>query len=467
MTTIAAQEKLPYLFLDSGALLFKRSSIRPQEQQQKITTARGIARAMQAMNSRAVGIANQDLAGGIELLKEIQEQQQLNWLSMNLVDPESRKPIFTPSVNTKVGETTIGILGITDEQAGQKNNQNPKEYIILPWQETLPSAVAGIGKTTDMVILLSSYPAKVNQEIARTVKGIDLILASGHSPTNKIPYLEGNVLMAKVASQGKYVGMMRINWTESGLWGHNFDDLKRAERNRLDRVNWQIGRLEKRAGGGDLSSDARYTRLLADKEKIRLKIKEIENRKQNAPEIEKACSFSNRFIALKTSMPEDRAIRNIVDKTTQKVNDLNRKKTTIRNQKQHPSMKTVVGWQKCRECHAEQTAFWQTTDHSKALQSLQAINQQFNEDCLLCHVTLPSYDPARVRADNLLQQLPKSLQMVGCESCHGAGAAHAGQPEAIRTVKIDETVCLTCHTPDHDDNFVFSEKIGKVRCPRE
>ena len=128
-------------------------------------------------------------------------------------------------------------------------------------------------------------------------------------------------------------------------------------------------------------------------------------------------------------------------------------------------MKTVVGWQKCRECHAEQTAFWQTTDHSKALQSLQAINQQFNEDCLLCHVTLPSYDPARVRADNLLQQLPKSLQMVGCESCHGAGAAHAGQPEAIRTVKIDETVCLTCHTPDHDDNFVFSDKVGKVRCP--
>ena len=58
--------------MDSGALLFKQNSIRPEMQEQETGTAQGIARAMQAMNCRAVGIAAQDLAGGIDLLKKIQ-----------------------------------------------------------------------------------------------------------------------------------------------------------------------------------------------------------------------------------------------------------------------------------------------------------------------------------------------------------------------------------------------------------
>ncbi len=279
---------------------------------------------MQAMNSRAVGIADKDLAGGIELLKEIQQQQQLNWLSMNLVDSETKKPIFATSVNSKVGETEIGILGITDEQAGQKSN--PTGYTILPWQETLPSAVAAISSTTDMVILLSSYSAKINKEIAQAVEGIDLILASGHSPSNKIPYLVGNTLVAQTASQGKYVGVMNIIWKESGQWGHNFSDLKRAEQNRLDRLNWQIGRMEKRAKGTTLTNDARYQKLHADIEKTELKIKELQDKQQNAPTGEELCSFSNQFIGLKSSMPEDKKIQTIIDQTTLEVNKLNKKK---------------------------------------------------------------------------------------------------------------------------------------------
>ncbi len=43
-------------------------------QEQEAVTARGIAQAKQAMNCRAVGIAAQDLAGGIDLLREIRDK---------------------------------------------------------------------------------------------------------------------------------------------------------------------------------------------------------------------------------------------------------------------------------------------------------------------------------------------------------------------------------------------------------
>ena len=461
ITTIAGQEKLPYLFVDSGALLFKQNTIRSGMQEQETTTAKGIAGAMQAMNSRAVGIAAQDLAGGIDLLKEIRDNQKLNWLSMNLVDSEKREPVFTPFVNTRVGSTQIAILGLTDEQAARKNDPG---YIILPWQEVLPEVLAGIDHKADMVILLSSYPEEVNMEIARTLLGIDLILESGHSATNLPPHKAANTMLTKVAGRGKYVGMMRINWTDPGHWGENCSDRIRTEQNHLDRINWQIGRIEKRARKNEVSTDERYTQLLTERKQSEQKIVDMEKAAEETTE--EPCSFTNRFIALKSSMPEDREVQAIIDQTTLEVNKLNRKRVRTGSRQQHSALSTLAGWQQCRQCHPKQTAFWQTTDHAKAWQTLADANQQFNEDCLLCHVTLPYYDAARVRSEKLLLQLPQSLYNVGCESCHGPAAAHSKQPEAVETIFPNEDTCKGCHTPDHDDNFIFADKVQKVRCPK-
>jgi len=416
---------------------------------------------MQAMNCRAVGIAAQDLAGGMDLLKEIQNKQKLNWLSMNLVDSTTNKTIFAPSVDTKIGNINVSILGVTDERAG---NGKDVGYDLLPWQEVLPEVVAKVDTRADMIILLSSYPDNINKEIARTVQGIDLILESAHGSSNQNPRKVEDTLLARVGARGKYVGMMRINWTDAGQWGQNYSELIRAEQNRLDRISWQIGRMEKRAHKKDRKADERYQHLLVTKELSVRKIEELKKTKELATG--EPCSFTNRFIGLKSSMPEDRGIQAIVDQTTREVNRLNRNRMRNSRKQQHSSMDTLAGWQKCQKCHPNQAAFWQTTDHADSLQTLEEAEQQFNEDCLLCHVTLPYYDAARVKSEKLLLQLPKSLKNVGCESCHGPAAAHSRQPESIRTVLPNEKTCTGCHTPDHDDNFIFADKVQKAGCPR-
>jgi hypothetical protein len=85
----------------------------------------------------------------------------------------------------------------------------------------------------------------------------------------------------------------------------------------------------------------------------------------------------------------------------------------------------MSGWQACRSCHPEQTRFWQQTKHAGAWQTLEKANQQFNQDCLICHVTLPTYDMETVLGDNLLAALSPELKGVGCEACHGPGKNHA------------------------------------------
>ncbi len=414
------------------------------------------------MHCRALGISALDLAGGVELLKEMEKQENLQWLSANLVKPGTETPLFKPYIRTTVGNTPVTILGLTEEPAARHANG---AFTVLPWKKVLPDLLEEVSKTGDMVILLSSCPESVNREIAGTMAGIDLILQSAHSPANRPPQQVNNTLLAQVAARGKYLGMMRINWTDAGTWGSDSSARIRAEQNRLDRINWQLGRMERRAGDKDLSGDKRYNELLAAKKQSEEQIAALKKARAQAPA--EPCSYSNRFIALKSSLPEDHEVQAIIDQTTREVNQLNKKRVSRRGGNRiHPSLSGLAGSEACNECHPVQSQFWKTTGHARARQTLVNNHQQFNDNCLLCHSTLPFYAPGRVKAENLLSRLPEKLYNVGCESCHGPALAHSKNPETVQPRLPTETTCKECHSPERDDNFIFAEKRMKIRCPR-
>ncbi|MCI5145616.1 MAG: hypothetical protein D3923_08805 [Candidatus Electrothrix sp. AR3] len=422
-------------------------------------TAHGIAEAMQAMNCQAVGLAAHDLAGGVDLLKKIQKEQQLNWLSMNLVDSEKKKVVFTPSLVTKIGEVSVAVLGITDDQINLDEKKEESRHTLLPWQDVLPKAVDQAGDKADMLILLSSYPYEINKKIAESLPGIDLILASGHAAATSYPVIVNNTLFAQTGSRGKYLGMMRINWTETGKWEHNNLNEIQAKQNRLGQINKQLSQLQKKIK--ELSKHKTYQKLSKTKKQLQAEIKKLESEKPSKDK--NLCRFTNKFIALRSSLPEEPKVGAIVSRTTEEVNTRNRERALKKKEKISGPLKTLAGWQQCAKCHPDQTNFWQETGHAQSMQTLKKVNQQFNEDCLLCHVTLPYYDAARVKREKLLlQQLPIALQSVGCESCHGPLLKHTKKPTQVQVPSPTEQTCKTCHTPEHDDNFIFAEKIEKI-----
>jgi nitrate/TMAO reductase-like tetraheme cytochrome c subunit len=132
---------------------------------------------------------------------------------------------------------------------------------------------------------------------------------------------------------------------------------------------------------------------------------------------------------------------------------------------QPQSLSDLVGSNACRECHEVQHTFWQSTNHAKAYSTLAAKQQQFNPNCLPCHVTLPSVQKTAPLSPSTLVALPQPLYNVGCESCHGPGLKHSLDPESQDMVKPSAATCLDCHTEEHDDNFSFDAKIKLVACP--
>lgn len=453
------------MFVDSGSLLFQHTKIQAKREQAEKAEADGIAAAMQAMNCQAVGIGAHDLAGGISVLKELQERHETVWLSMNLVDPAKKKPIFTPYLITKVGDLKIALFGLTDDQGKHDGKGKEKGYTILPWQDTLPKTLAKVGKKVDMTILLSSYSYQINKEIAKTVDGLHMILESSHAAPATEPYKIKNTLIAQTGTRGKYLGMMRIDWNEAGQWTDKSFSRIRTEEDHLKRVNQQLARLKKQKKKAALAKDKEYKELSAEKKQLVQSIKALKKSRNSATEDEGVCKYTNRFFPLETSLPEDPKVKKIIDRAIQKANEINQRRLAQMGLSEPTvTLEDVAGSQKCQECHAAQMTVWQDSQHARAWATLEKKNQQFNEDCVLCHVTLPFYDADKVKANNLLLMLPKSLKNVGCEACHGPAAAHSAGQGKVPVARPDEKVCLVCHTLEHDDNFIFSEKVKRLGC---
>ncbi len=138
-----------------------------------------------------------------------------------------------------------------------------------------------------------------------------------------------------------------------------------------------------------------------------------------------------------------------------------------------PTTSDFVGSEACKTCHAKEFGIWSGSAHARSVESLRKKNKQDDAKCITCHVTgygrpggFPKEAKPGAHAD---------LERVGCESCHGPGAAHVKaegkQPAGILRLgdKCDSCVilqiCGSCHDDVNDPGFRFEveKKIEVIR----
>lgn len=123
-----------------------------------------------------------------------------------------------------------------------------------------------------------------------------------------------------------------------------------------------------------------------------------------------------------------------------------------------PGDDAFAGNKRCGVCHGEAQSVWKSSAHSGALKTLAQDGHDRDPDCVGCHVVgLDSTKGFRSLKDT------PHLADVGCESCHGAGAAHAKAPFSAPMPKVGEASCSPCHTPSHSPTFLFADYWAKVK----
>lgn len=132
--------------------------------------------------------------------------------------------------------------------------------------------------------------------------------------------------------------------------------------------------------------------------------------------------------------------------------------------KPKPGQPSYVGSDSCSDCHGEAVDFWAKTSHAKAWQTLVDRGQQFDYDCIGCHVS--GFE--KPGGSNLTNN--DKLRDVQCEVCHGPASIHVAeggeeQPMSVWRKPPEDLCASQCHTPEHSDTFQLKAYLRDVVGP--
>jgi 5'-nucleotidase len=170
---------------------------------------------MNRMGYRASILGNHEFDYGLNTLRDRVRQARFPILSANVVVPftEVRKTSVI-----RVKGIRFGIVGLTTEETPTTTHpKNVKNVQILDVVRTLGQVLPGLQKASDFVIVLGHLSPEEELRIARAFPDIRLII-SGHSHTPLQPPLrEGNSLIVRTGSFGKFVGRVDLDFEDRTL----------------------------------------------------------------------------------------------------------------------------------------------------------------------------------------------------------------------------------------------------------
>lgn len=146
--------------------------------------------------------------------------RQINFpfVCANLHDLRNKANHFwQPTLRKTMGGVVVGIIGLTPVQYLDASLWQPiMGFRFLPPMEVLPARVAELRSQVDLLILLSHSGFEADCEIARAVKGIDIIVG-GHSHTLlETPRRIEDTHIVQTGSYGRFVGKMAVKIKQGG-----------------------------------------------------------------------------------------------------------------------------------------------------------------------------------------------------------------------------------------------------------
>lgn len=446
----------------AGDFLFEREIIEESSRAQELRKADLLVEAAKTMGLKATGVGSRDLAAGLDFFLGNMEKAGVTVLSANLTRADGT-PFGVPHVVLRAGGERIGLIGATSPETVSTSSEvkaspaaaavaaSVKRFAALPAAEA-PTAV---------VVLFSGDIVAARQQLAE-MTGVDFVVI-GKEPrqTDEIERI-GSAVSLEAYDQGRNIGRLKLVGSGSGGWT-NARVGSDAERTRLDQIiattETQIASLPKPAPG---AAEAPIAVALRNKlEGFRAERKRLD---AAAPSfVAGGRSYYFEPVAMKPGYPVNDTVTQAMTKYNEALKTIN-----LASVESIPPVAegsaSYVGVVECQKCHVTEHAFWKTTQHGHAIDTLRERNKEFDRSCIGCHVT--GY---RAPGGSVLGNL-RGLENVQCEQCHGPGSNHIKNPSLVNVPggvhrEVQEGTCLTCHVPEHSPKFQFDSYLPRVIGP--
>lgn len=422
--------------------------------------AHSILRAYQAMGYDGIAVSSTDLSLGRGFFLS-KTAQQSPLLSAN-IRKANGELFFTPSIVLKRAGIRVALIGLTDVRENLPNG-----FAVSSWQEALRHEIHNLQDQYDFLIVLSSLSAADNQSLAAAFPQVSIIVSSYKGSMNRAPQEISKSIVTSAKGRGEFLGQLTVHYMGKQGWTPVITPSSHQLQNQLLSAQKRLMQLQE-------NTDSLQARIVEQKVKrIQSYMRSLQQRYTRTLEKEKNSkgnSYTSSFFAVHPRRDEGK-VDLIVAQLKKSTNALLQKqKMKLTNQKipgeDLLEIKKYAGSSTCKSCHPGPFAVWDKSAHSSAYHTLDEKGQEYNPDCLVCHVvsgriTNQSKDAVKL---NLLQ-LPENRLAVGCEVCHGPAADHAHSPDSILPVRTPTAAtCNRCHNEERDANFSFADKNQIIRC---
>lgn len=294
MKEIRESEK-EILVLDSGDLLFKKflSPIPENELKGVSEKVNLIIESFNLMAYDAIGIGDDDLTLGKDFLLEISKKANFPFLSSNLLDEASGETLFQSYVIKEVKGFRIGIFSLLSPDFFTNPSDRRRERLnIRPPIETAQAMIKELKPKTDLIILLSHLGYGKDMELARAVRGINIIMGS-HTGINVTYPPPLNTIIVQTGSRGMFGGRLDLLFYNHEPIFYN-SAKKMSFEKALNHINQRLS--------AQRTPEAEKARLKRAKEETERTLKQLQGN-----------LFMNHIFSLHEQMKEDPDIKKLIE----------------------------------------------------------------------------------------------------------------------------------------------------------
>ena len=444
----------PVLVVDAGSLLYGQNPVPPHLAAQEELKADLLASVYdKQLKVAAVGLGPADLATGPKGVRFPRVVQ-------NIADEAI--PTRPPTVLT-VGDAKVGVFGVVAQ--GALNGAKIEDPIAAGKRavETLRKGGAQI-----VVGLVQATSKRDAVALVRDIGGIDLAVAGLGAVAPEPDRIEvaadkvGDGWLVVPANRGQIVSRVDV-YVRPGT-APLVDAVGRgAAAHKIAHIDGEIKRLEADLARFKQDKDADPAFVATKQRELDALVAEKQKLEKTPLAVPATGSFFTlEQVRINKTLACSPPVRDAI-----KSYDLAAGEANVKAAANTPVPKpakgkaSYVGSETCSDCHDEAMEFWKTTRHAGAWETLVERGQQFDYECIGCHVT----GWAQPGGSNLAHN--ENLRDVQCETCHGPGSIHVdkgGEETPFAVVRNpNKNLCAEqCHTKEHSDTFDYEPYLRDI-----
>lgn len=169
-----------------------------------------------------LNLGKQEVWMGYETLRAMLDTtKNTEFVSANLVEVKSKKPIAKPYVIKDYGNLRVGVVGLLNEADFPKGTTllDTTTMAVLPNLDVARKIIPSLAKKVDAVVLLCELPTAGIDTLLKVVQGIDLIISTGGLRTGESIAVNGKTRILGTGSSGYngHYAMLEFNpaWKDS------------------------------------------------------------------------------------------------------------------------------------------------------------------------------------------------------------------------------------------------------------